>query len=137
RLNAATFENLFEGLDECVEAAVIEAGRDGLRWTCAGEQPGVVLRADGSREEAPTHGPPLGILPEFQYDATTLTLAPGDVFVAFSAAPASLVNGVVDLVRDRQAAEPAELARLIQSAFQKIQSRGAEGDVSFVVVKRA
>jgi CRP-like cAMP-binding protein len=137
RLNAGTFRNLFEGLDECVEAAVIEVARDGVRWTCAGEQPGVILRADGSTEDVPTHGPPLGILPQFRYDVTSLGLEAGDVFLAFSMAPPSLVKGAAELARERQDAEPAELARLIRSALRKIQARGAESDVSFVVIKKA
>jgi CRP-like cAMP-binding protein len=136
RLNSATFENLFEGLDECVEAALIYL-RDGtLHWSCAGDQPAVILRADGTAEDAPTHGPPLGILPHFDYDATTLDLQPGDRLLAFSEAPAGLVKGAVELVKGRDA-EPAELARLLQTALQKVQSQGAETDVSFVVVARA
>lgn len=136
RLNNATFRNLFEGLDECVEAAVIEI-RDGtLRWACAGDQPAVILRADGSVEDAATHGPPLGILPHFDYDVQELTLEPGDTLLAFSEAPAGLVKGAVELARGRKEAEPAELAHLIQTALLKIQSRGAETDVAFVVVRK-
>lgn len=137
RLNAATFKNLFEGLDECVDAAVIEVGPGGVRWTCAGEQPALILRADGSTEDAPTHGPPLGILPQFQYDVSRIEVGPGDVFLAFTMAPPALVKGAVDLVRERRESEPAELVRLIRSAFEKIQARGAESDIAFIVIKKA
>lgn len=136
RLNSATFKNLFEGLDECVEAATIFIQDGTLSWSCAGDQPGIILRSDGSTEDAPTHGPPLGILPHFDYDATSLDLQSGDLFLAFSEAPAGLIKGAVELVRGRSDAEPAELARLLQAAFQKIQSRGAETDVSFLVIAR-
>lgn len=136
RLNKATFNNLFEGLDECVEAALLYV-RDGtLFWSCAGDQPAVILRADGSTEDAPNHGPPLGILPQFDYDATALDLEPGDTLLAFSEATAGLVKGAVELVQDRAEAEPAEIARLLQTAFQQIQSQGARTDVSFLVVRR-
>lgn len=137
RLNAATFENLFEGLDECVEAALIYIQDGTLTWSCAGDQPAVILRADGEVEEAPTHGPPLGILPSFNYDVTTLDLQPGETLLAFSEAPAGLVKGAVELAKGRSEAEPAELAKLLQTAFKKLQSRGAETDVSFVVIKKA
>jgi len=136
RLNSATFRNLFDGLDECVEAAIIEVDDGRIRWACAGDQPAVILRADGSVENAPTHGPPLGILPHFDYGAGEIILEPGETFLAFSEAPAGLVKGAVDLARGRTEAEPAELARLLQTAFQKIQSRGAETDVAFVVVRK-
>ena len=136
RLNSATFQNLFEGLDECVEAALIYIEDGTLSWSCAGDQPAVILRADGEAEEAPTHGPPLGILPSFDYDITALDLQPGDKLLAFSEAPAGLVKGAVELAKGRAEAEPAELANLLQTAFKKLQSRGAETDVSFVVLEK-
>lgn len=136
RLNAAIFENLFEGLDECVEAALIEASAGTLRWSCAGDQPGIILHPDGGTEEAPTHGPPLGILPQFDYGATDLDLGPGDTFLAFSGAPPGVIKGAIEAVRGRTAAEPTELARLLQGAVQKVQGRGAQTDVSLVIVRK-
>ena len=136
RLNAATFRNLFEGLDECVEAALLEI-RDGtVRWSCAGDQPAVILRADGTTEEASAHGPPLGILPQFDYGVTEITLGPGDTLLAFSEAPAGLVKGAVDLARGRIDADAAQLVRLLQSAYQQVQARGAGTDLAFVVVRK-
>lgn len=136
RLNAATFRNLFDGLDECVEAAIIELQDGRIRWSCAGDQPGIILRTDGSIDEVPRHGPPLGILPQFDYDIAELEMDAGDTLLAFTEAPAGLVKGAVELVRARSEAEPAELAHLLQTAFQKIQSRGAQTDVGFVIVRK-
>lgn len=136
RLNAATFRNLFEGLDECVEAALLEI-RDGtVRWSCAGDQPAVILRADGTTDEASAHGPPLGILPQFDYGVTEIALRPGDTLLAFSEAPAGLVKGALELARGRIDADAAQLARLLQSAYQQVQARGAEADLAFVVVRK-
>ena len=136
RLNAATFRNLFEGLDECVEAALLEIRDDRVRWSCAGDQPVVILRKDGTTEEFAAHGPPLGILPQFDYGVTEIDLAPGDTLIAFSEAPAGLVKGAVELARGRADADAAQLSHLLQAAFQKIQARGAETDLAFVVVRR-
>lgn len=137
RLNRATFDNLFNGLDECVEAAVIEVRAGRIRWSSAGDLTAVLLRGDGSVETASSHGPPLGILPQFDYGAHELVLGPGETLLAFSEAPAGLVKGAVELARDRSGAEPAELAQLLQAAFRKVQSRGAETDVSFVVMRKS
>lgn len=136
RLNAATFRNLFEGLDECVEAALIEVREGGIRWAGAGDQPVIIIRADGTTEEAPGHGPPLGILPQFDYGITEIALQPGDTLMAFSDAPAGIMKGAAELVRGRSDAEPARLTNLLQSALQAIQARGAETDLAFVVVRR-
>lgn len=136
RLNAATFRNLFEGLDECVEAALIEIGGDTIRWACAGDQPLVIVRADSSTEEASAHGPPLGILPQFDYGLTEIALDRGDTLMAFSEAPAGIVKGAVELARSRNDAGPAQLTSLLQAALQSVQARGAETDLAFVVVRR-
>ncbi|HUG41882.1 MAG TPA: cyclic nucleotide-binding domain-containing protein [Longimicrobiales bacterium] len=136
RLNAGTFRNLFEGMDECVEAAIIEIHQGGVRWSCAGNQPAVILRADGSTEEATAHGPPLGILPQFDYGVTELALAPGDTLLAFSEAPAGLIRGAVDLARGRSESGPPKLAQLLQAALQTVQAGAAETDLAFVVVRR-
>ncbi|MBW3554271.1 MAG: cyclic nucleotide-binding domain-containing protein, partial [Gemmatimonadetes bacterium] len=129
RLNAATFRNLFEGLDECVEAALLEIREGTVRWSCAGDQPAVILRADGTTGEASAHGPPLGILPQFDYGVTEIALQPGDTLLAFSEAPAGLVKGALELARGRIDADAAQLARLLQSAYQQVQARGAEADL--------
>lgn len=136
RLNAAVFHNLFDGLDECVEVAVLEVAGGSLRWSRAGEQPGTVIRADGSTEEAPSHGPPLGILPSFDYPTAALELGPGDTFLAMTEAPDGVVKGAVDLVRGRADADPVQLAQMLQAALRELRSRGTETDVSFLVVRK-
>lgn len=136
RLNSATFENLFEGLDECVETAFIHIQNGTLAWSCAGDQPAVIVRADGSTDDPPTYGPPLGIVPHFDYSSAPLHLGPGDTLLAFSEARPALVKGAVDLARDRAGAEPAELARLLQAGVEQVQSQGSGSDVSFVVLRK-
>lgn len=136
RLNAAIFRNLFEGLDECVETALMEVAGNRIRWSCAGDQPGIILHPDGRREEAPTHGPPLGILPQFDYGVTELDLSAGDTFVAFTGAPPGVIKGCMEAVQGRAGAEPLELARLLQGALQKVQGQGTRTDVSFVLVRK-
>lgn len=136
RLNAATFRNLVEGVDECVETAVLEIRDGALAWSCAGEQPAVILRRDGRTEEAAPHGPPLGILPQFEYGVSRLALDAGDTFLAFSDAPAGLVHGAIEMVRGRGDSDPPQLARLLQTAFEEVQARGAETDTAFVIVRK-
>lgn len=136
RLNSATFKNLFEGVDECVEAAVLEIGKGRLRWSCAGDQPGIVIRTDGTAQEIATHGPPLGILPSFDYGVSPVVLEPGDTFLALSEAPAGLVQGAVELVRDRGTGDPTEVSQLLQAALRQIGSRTVGAGVAFIVVRK-
>ena len=136
RLNRATFRNLYQGLDECVELALVELGEATLRWSCAGDRAAMVLRRDGSLEEIATHGPPLGILPQFDYGITPLDLAAGETLLAFTEAPVALVQGAVELARGRRDADATQLAALFRAAFRKVQSRGAEAELAFLVVRR-
>lgn len=136
RLNRAIFHNLFDGLDECVEAACVELADSRLRWSRAGHQAGIVIRAGGAAETVEAQGPPLGILPVFDYGALEVDLAPGDTFLAVTEAPDNLVRGAIDLVRSRSDAEPAELAQLLGAALREAHAPGAETDMSFLVVRK-
>ncbi len=136
RLNAATFRNLFDGMDECVDAAVTEVASGQVRWSCAGNPAGVLVRADGTVGAVPSHGPPLGIVPNFVYDTTPLQLAAGDTLVAFSSAPAGLVKGAVELVRERPDASAADVVRLLGTTLPRIELRGAAADVAFLIVRK-
>lgn len=136
RLNSATFRNLSEGVDECVEAAVLEIAGGRLRWSCAGDQPGIVIRGDGTTQEIATHGPPLGILPSFDYGVSPVVLESGDTFLALSEAPAGLVQGAVELFRDRGSGDPGEVSQLFQAALRQVQSQRSGTGIAFLVVRK-
>ncbi|OIV38697.1 hypothetical protein BIV57_04415 [Mangrovactinospora gilvigrisea] len=50
-----------------------------LRWTCAGHPPPILVRGGHAALLEAKVGPPLGVLPDFQYLATETALAPGDL----------------------------------------------------------
>jgi CRP/FNR family transcriptional regulator, cyclic AMP receptor protein len=137
RLNAAIFHNLFDGVDACVEAALVEVSHGGLRWSRAGDQAGMVIRADGTVEAVETQGPPLGILPAFDYGARAVDLGDTDTFLALTETPERLVRGAVDLIRSRADGEPVELGRLLRAALRQVHSPGTETDVAFLMVRKA
>ncbi|MFD7027329.1 PP2C family protein-serine/threonine phosphatase [Streptomyces sp. NPDC059917] len=64
------------------------AAREGnavrLRLTSAGHPAPLVLRVDGSIEEAPTRGTLVGALPEITTETASVTLAPGDACVLYT-----------------------------------------------------
>ncbi|MEJ2215945.1 MAG: PP2C family protein-serine/threonine phosphatase, partial [Gemmatimonadota bacterium] len=137
RLNHATHENLFEGVDECVECGVLRVGHNGARWSGAGDQPAAIIRRDGSVEELKTHGPPLAILPRFEYGTTRLELGRGDIVLALSEADAGIRRGAIDLVNTRREAGLDAIASMLRTALLKAaEAQGRHEDLAFVLVRR-
>lgn len=137
RLNHATHETLFEGVDECVECGVLRVGRNGASWSGAGDQPAAIIRRGGSVEELKTHGPPLAILPQFEYGTTRLELGRGDIVLALSEADAGIRRGAIDLVNTRREAGLDAIASMLRTALLKAaQAQGRHEDLAFVLVRR-
>lgn len=63
---------------------ILETATGRLRYTNAGHNPPLLLRADGTIEELGTTGIPLGLLPQAPYRAGETVLAPGDLLVLYT-----------------------------------------------------
>ncbi|HSS77960.1 MAG TPA: SpoIIE family protein phosphatase [Thermoanaerobaculia bacterium] len=64
--------------------AVLETASGRLRYTNAGHNPGLVVRAGGEVEELGPTGVPLGLLASAPYRAAETALAPGDLLVLYT-----------------------------------------------------
>jgi phosphoserine phosphatase RsbU/P len=71
--------------------AVLEPASGRLRYTNAGHNPGLLVRAGGGVEELGPTGIPLGLLANAPYRAAEATLAPGDLLVLYT-------DGIVEAV---------------------------------------
>jgi serine phosphatase RsbU (regulator of sigma subunit) len=138
RLNDALGENLFDGLDAYVEVGLLQFGGTAGGYGIAGDQPGISIRGPGEGlvHELSAHGPPLGILPHFDYGAARLDMEPGDLFLIFSEIDRALARGAADLVRGRRDLPAAELAQMLQSVLREVKARSGGQDVALVLVKR-
>jgi sigma-B regulation protein RsbU (phosphoserine phosphatase) len=63
---------------------VLEPETGLLRYTNAGHNPPLVVRAGGGIEELPPTGVPLGLLPAARYTAGEVALSPGDTLVLYT-----------------------------------------------------
>jgi sigma-B regulation protein RsbU (phosphoserine phosphatase) len=63
---------------------ILEPATGRLRYTNAGHNPPLILRASGEAEELGSTGVPLGLLPHAPYSAGEAALAPGDVLVLYT-----------------------------------------------------
>lgn len=64
--------------------AVLEPASGLLRFTNAGHNAALLVRADGTVEELGSTGPPIGLLPVAHFQAGTVHLAPGDFLVIYT-----------------------------------------------------
>jgi sigma-B regulation protein RsbU (phosphoserine phosphatase) len=63
---------------------ILETATGRLRYTNAGHNPPLVLRAGGTAEELGSTGVPIGLLPQATYRAAETTLGPGDILVLYT-----------------------------------------------------
>jgi serine phosphatase RsbU (regulator of sigma subunit) len=63
---------------------ILEPASGLLRYTNAGHNPALLVRADLSVVELGATGPPLGLLPNAPYRAGAVTLGPGDLLVLYT-----------------------------------------------------
>ncbi len=64
--------------------AVLETATGRLRYTNAGHNPPLVLRASGVAEELGSTGVPLGLIAQASYRAGEIVLGPGDLLVLYT-----------------------------------------------------
>ena len=119
-----------------------------VRFLSAGQGPILVYAAaTGAVRELETHGLPLGIMPEAEYDATTVfQLAPGDMLVLLTDGfyewdrPDGEQFGterIADLIREHHHLPAAEFIRVVYRTVVEFSAGTRQGDdLTAVIVRR-
>ncbi|MEI7781885.1 MAG: PP2C family protein-serine/threonine phosphatase, partial [Planctomycetota bacterium] len=119
-----------------------------VRFLSAGQGPILVyVAATGDVRELETHGLPLGIMPEVEYDATTVFQpAPGDMLVLLTDGfyewdrPDGEQFGterIADLIRRHHALPAAEFIQVVYRAVVEFSAGTRQGDdLTAVIVRR-
>src|SRR5690606_299900 len=97
---------------------IMEPGSGVLRFACAGHNPPLLFRADGSVQELTTPGTALGVLEEVTIGEAEVQMHVGDILVCYT-------DGVTEAINDRE--EEFGVARLI-AAVQEARA-GSASDV--------
>ncbi len=71
---------------------ILDPAAGDLRWTNAGHNPALLLRASGEAEWLKSTGVPLGLLPGAKYKEGGSTLAPGDALLVYTDGITEAVN---------------------------------------------
>ncbi|HUF13356.1 MAG TPA: cyclic nucleotide-binding domain-containing protein [Longimicrobiales bacterium] len=137
-LNEALADNLFAGLDECVNAALLRLTPNDAPWLCvAGQHTACVVRGDGELEELKSQGAALGILPGFAYEARKVELGVDDLLLVTSEIDGALRRGVHALAIDRREEPVAQLGQHLQNTIVRARGMRDPGqDVALLVARR-
>ena len=148
RVNDLLCADLPEGRFVTTFFGMISPQEDRVRFVSAGQGPILVFRAaTGAVEELESHGLPLGIMPEFEYDPeTTLPLAAGDMLVLLTdgfyewqrADGSSMaMERFHEALRQHRETPAAELIQTIRTMVEDFAGGTPQADdLTAVVVKR-
>lgn len=136
-LSDAQFVSFFYG--------VVDAGRDQLAYCNAGMDPPLLFHRDGRRDVLRKGGPVLGVMPDYPYRRGTVTLAAGDLLLAYTDGITDQTEPVTGeffdlerleaLARRGQDLSPDELCRRIFGAVEAFGGTEATDDKTVMVLK--
>lgn len=137
-LNDALGDNLFAGLDECVNVALLSLAPNRAPCLCiAGQHSAAVVRTGGELEEIKSQGPAIGILPGFGFESIDLDLGVDDLLLLTSEIDGGLRRGVHALAADRRDEPVAQLTHQLQNAIMRARGMRDPGqDVALLVTRR-
>ena len=132
-VNGMLTRNSVSGVEQHVACGVLVPNEGGIVWSSGGGIPGAVIRRDGTFDEFPSHGPPLGMLEGFQYAAQTFEVGAGDMVIVLSQGSAGMFRGAADLVSNLQQKPAGEVVSTVHTAIRRAQGDDApETTVLFV-----
>jgi phosphoserine phosphatase RsbU/P len=125
---------------------VLESDGGRVRYTNAGHNRPLLVRAAGGVEELSEGGLLLGIMAHAEYEGADVEMAPGDVLVFYTDGVSEAANEadeefgearLAELVRTHQHESAAEIGAAIREEVARhLDGRPALDDVTVVVVKR-
>jgi len=148
QINELLGEDLREGTFVTAFIGLLDPAKSTVEYVSAGHGPLLVYTAaDDAFNEVPTHGLPLGLMPEVEFDPPThVPLAPGDMLLLFTdgffewSRPDGEQFGtdrLADVVRRHRDLPVAEILALVYAAVVEFSEGTKQGDdCTAVIVKR-
>ncbi|MCL4794692.1 MAG: SpoIIE family protein phosphatase [Bryobacteraceae bacterium] len=146
RLNRGMNRNMPGGRFVTMVVAVLDGERGSIRYTNAGHNRPLLVRASGATEELSEGGLLLGILPNAEYVGADIRMESGDVLVFFSDGVTEAANEadedfgearLMEVVREHQDRPAAAIGAAIRDAVTRhLDGQPSLDDVTVVVVKR-
>lgn len=134
-VNEALAQTAAPGWDPVLTCGAIVIGEDGVEWAGAGQPPGGIVRRDGTFEELPFSGPPLGMLEGFQFESRRYPIGTGDTVVILSKGSTGLLRGAGDVVASLHGKPTGEVVASLHRAVEKAQEGSAE-EVTVLILRK-
>ena len=125
---------------------IVDAATGALHYTCAGHNPPLLIRADGTVEELTTPGIALGVLEGAQLAEASTTIHPGDTLVCYTDGITEAINhadqdfGVPRLIETVVANRHHSAAAIMQAINTALatftEGRPPFDDLTLVLIKR-
>ena len=84
RVNDSLYGNQAPSRGQFVEAGMLVPQGDAVLWSNAGGLQCAILRTDGTFNEFPDHGPPLGVVAGFEHESERIRIGSGDMVLVLS-----------------------------------------------------
>jgi hypothetical protein len=95
RVNDSLYRNQLHTADQFVATGILVLQGDAVLWWNAGGIHGALLRENGTVDEFPDHGPPLGMMAGFQHEIAEIPIGSGDMILVLSGGSRGLFRGAV------------------------------------------
>jgi sigma-B regulation protein RsbU (phosphoserine phosphatase) len=135
RVNTAVTRSSAPGIDGTVDCSLLALSAEKVSWLGAGTVVGGVIRREGTMEEFPSSGPPLGLMDGFRYGAADVALKAGDVAIVLSHGGRGLLRGAADVAAELHGKPAGEVVSKLQSAIQRVAG-GAQDEHSILLVRK-
>ena len=121
RVNDSLVRNQRHVGDQFVAAAMLVPQGDTALWSNAGGIHGAIRRKDGTVNEFPDHGPPLGMMAGFQHEVEEIPIGSGDMILVLSGGSRGLFRGAVHSLSNLQSTAAGEVVEKVQQAIRGAQ----------------
>ena len=121
RVNDSLYRNQLHTGDQFVATGMLVLQGDSVLWSNAGGVHGAVLREDGTVDEFPDHGPPLGMMAGFQHEIVEIPIGSGDMILVLSGGSKGLFRGAVQALADLRDTTAGEVVERVQHAIKGVK----------------
>ena len=125
-VNDSLYRSHLRSGDQFVATGMLIPQGDTVLWANAGGMHGAILREDGTVNELPDHGPPLGMMAGFQHEMVEMSVASGDMILVLSGGSKGLFRGAVHSLSDLRSTVAGEVMERVQQAIKGAQESDSD-----------
>ncbi len=120
-VNDSLYRNQLYAGDQFVATGMLLLQGDDVFWSNAGGIHGAIRREDGTVNEFPDHGPPLGMMTGFRHEMVEIPISSGDMILVQSGGSRGLFRGAVHSLTDLRGAEAGKVVERVHEAIRATQ----------------